>query len=97
MYQNILPFIKPNFFQVFKQLLPEESLYTLNGQIVELKPVSEQHASQPNCDNLAEEAEDELLDLAISEEANNIPNGGPRRPSLGELGYGPAKRKYLLD
>lgn len=62
--------------------IPEENLYSLNGQIVELKPVKQCTT------DLDEEAADELL--ALSEETAEPME--VRKVSLGELGYGPAKR-----
>ncbi|CAH1118268.1 unnamed protein product [Phaedon cochleariae] len=68
--------------------VPEEKIFSLNGQIVELKPVK-----AACCKSLAEEAAEDLLALQ-DEEEENARNGeatGVRRVSLGELGYAPAK------
>lgn len=62
--------------------IPEENLYKLNGQIVELKPVSQCTT------DLDEEAAEELL--AMTEDVNEPVE--IRKVSLGELGYAPAKR-----
>ncbi|XP_060533573.1 uncharacterized protein LOC132706318 [Cylas formicarius] len=63
----------------------EANLYSLNGQVVELKPVK---AKSATC-NLEEEAEEELLNLE-EEEVSEVVHG-PNRPSYVELGYRPAK------
>ncbi|KAL3271605.1 hypothetical protein HHI36_022080 [Cryptolaemus montrouzieri] len=62
--------------------IPEENLYSLNGAIVELKPVATLGKS------LDEEAAEQLLDL---QEEETVGEAGVRELSLGEVGYGLAK------
>lgn len=65
-------------------------MFALNGQIVELKPVRIE--SQKSLD---EEAADDLLALEEEEEKNAEIAAPLRKVSLGEIGYAPAKRKFL--
>ncbi|XP_030747543.1 uncharacterized protein LOC115876018 [Sitophilus oryzae] len=75
--------------KITKQLLPEGSLYTLNGEIVELKAPKEADLTP---EDLEQEAAEELIDLALSEEYEaSLPP--VKQPSLTELGYAPAKIK----
>lgn len=76
--------------KVVKENVPEEKMFALNGQIVELKPVRVE--SQKSLD---EEAAEELLALEEDEEKAAELSAPLRKVSLGEIGYGPAKRKYL--
>ncbi|KAL1502798.1 hypothetical protein ABEB36_007893 [Hypothenemus hampei] len=69
-----------------RNIFPEESLYTINGPVVELKPVE---AAKKTVDNLSEEAAEELLDLAASEEASKMPS--IKQPCLSDLGFVPTK------
>ncbi|XP_050306126.1 uncharacterized protein LOC126743188 isoform X2 [Anthonomus grandis grandis] len=74
--------VKP---EISKSVLPEENLHQLNGPVMELvRPsVAEQH------EDLAEEAEEELMNVDGSDEA--VETGWVvKKPSLVDLGYGPA-------
>lgn len=73
--------------------IPEEKIFALNGQIVELKPVVGGCRSQASID---EEAAEDLLALENEEEELGLSNAPIRSVSLGELGYAPAKCKYYL-
>lgn len=64
--------------------IKEENLYSMNGQVVELKPV------QLSGKSVDEEAAEQLLDLQTEEE-DVVAERGLRRLALGEIGYGPAK------
>lgn len=65
-----------------KNNVPEENLYKLNGQIVELKKIP-----CGNKKSLEEEAAEELL--ALSDEL--VESSEIRKVSLGEIGYAPAQ------
>lgn len=76
-----------------KNNVPEEKIFALNGQIVELKPVAAGSGSRTSLD---EEAAEDLLALE-NEEAEEFGIGGDapiKTVSLGELGYAPARCKY---
>lgn len=81
--------------KIIRKDVPEEKIFALNGQIVELKPVSRGFGSRRS---LEEEAAEELLALENEEaEEGGVGHSGPiKRVSLGELGYIPAKCKYCI-
>ncbi|RZC33733.1 hypothetical protein BDFB_008095 [Asbolus verrucosus] len=72
--------------------IPEEDLFSLNGQIVELKKIKCDHEK-----SVDEEATDALLALADEEaligEDDKVAPGQFKKITLGEIGYGPAKIK----
>lgn len=70
--------------------IKEEDLHILNGQIVELKKVSPCSSK-----TLAEEAAEDLMEIIEDEEDELLASEDLRRLSLGEIGYAPAKRKFL--
>lgn len=79
---------------IIRNNVPEEKIFALNGQIVELKPISY------GCRrSLEDEAAEDLLALE-AEDAEDIDVGhnheGVRRISLGEIGYRPAKCEYII-
>lgn len=76
--------------------VPEEKIFALNGQIVELKPVAANGGSRVSLD---EEAAEDLLALENDEaEQYGIGNDAPiKTVSLGELGYAPAKCKFIFS
>lgn len=83
--------------KMIRNNVPEEQIFNLNGQIVELKPI--RHCGH-TATSLAEEAAEELMQLqeeeaaAAAEEGGSVFGfGGPRRPTLAEIGFGAAKRK----
>lgn len=71
--------------------IKEEDLHILNGQIVELKKVSPCSSK-----TLAEEAAEDLMEIIEDEEDEILASEDLKRLSLGEIGYGPAKRKFFL-
>lgn len=75
--------LKFPFLQRQKENIPEENLYSLNGAIVELKPVTTLGKS------VDEEAAEQLMDL---QEEEVVGESGVRKLTLGEVGYGLAKR-----
>lgn len=82
--------------KVVREDIPEEQIFNLNGQIVELKPIN---PCRPHtASSLAEEAAEELMQLQEEEAAEAAEEGGsvfgfagPRRPTLAEIGFGAAK------
>ncbi|XP_045468177.1 uncharacterized protein LOC123676358 [Harmonia axyridis] len=62
--------------------IPEENLYSLNGAVVELKPVTTLGKS------VDEEAAEQLMEL---QEEETVGEAGVRKLTLGEVGYGLAK------
>ncbi|XP_044763944.1 uncharacterized protein LOC123320637 [Coccinella septempunctata] len=65
-----------------RNVIPEENLYSLNGAVVELKPVTTLGKS------VDEEAAEQLMDL---QEEETVGESGVRKLTLGEVGYGLAK------
>lgn len=82
------------FLQIRQNNIPEEKLFSLNGQIVELKPVKVCCSGK----SVDEEATEDLLALEEEEDTACETSVGDtysaiKRISLGELGYVPAKSK----
>lgn len=85
--------LPPSAQVIRRNNVPEEKIFALNGQIVELKPVVGGCRSQASID---EEAAEDLLALENEEEDYGVGPAPIRSVSLGELGYAPAKCKYYL-
>ncbi|XP_044260737.1 uncharacterized protein LOC123008790 [Tribolium madens] len=81
-----LPKDVPIYFRRSGNNIPEENLFNLNGQIVELKKIP--CNSQKSLDD---EAAEQLTDLQEEEQEARMAVNPYTSLTLGEIGYGPAK------
>ncbi|EFA04872.1 uncharacterized protein LOC100141569 [Tribolium castaneum] len=81
-----LPKDVPIYVRRMGNNIPEENLFNLNGQIVELKKIACQSRK-----SLDDEAAEQLADLQEEEEEARMAVNPYKSLTLGELGYGPAK------